>query len=1114
MRRISILGTLILALSFQALAGSSLSCDGANQYVSVPGSTNLTPTPVTFEAWVYPTVATCNTILSMGDGGDNTHTAYIFQISGAGNCGPMNVSLMGGKTGAWDASASTIPLNAWTHVAVTYDGTNKQFFINGVLDSTAAQPGPLFQTNSAMLIGRQGTGCQCNNFNGQLAEVRIWNTIRTSNEIAADMTFSSGGQPGLVAYYHLNEGSGTTAYDASGNGHNGTVAVAAGWANSTPPFVNYALEFFGTNYLTVNPSPSLALSNQLTFEAWVWPQTTNCMTILSRGSGDFSSDYILTVGYDGSNSCGNGYLDFFGVTTNNDTGAWDESPTNEVPAQTWTHVAVTFDGSNKIFYINGSPVGTNARPGVINQTGTPLYIGRQGSTCDCNLFEGLMDEVRIWNVVRTPGEIKQDFDQTLTGMESGLVSYYRFDEGNGLLTADFSDHTNNATLSTSSGVWTNSGVTLIAVPTISDQNVSNITSTSAALVAEVAPNGADTTVWLEYGLTTNYGITTVPSGVTGTNTTPVPTAALLSGLLPGATYHAQWVASNAAGAVYGGDQTIEIPMFAPINVGFPAAEQGSVAAVGDLDNDGWLDILVLGWDAVSNVPVAQIWHNTGSGFASIDAGLTAVKWGSVALGDYDNDGRLDVLLTGTVSNNVDRTEIWRNTGSGFSNVTAVVASGMPAVDSGSAIWGDYDNDGKPDILLTGEHPDDSSGYNFTDVAQIWHNTGSGFVQADVSLPGVTSGSSGWIDFDGDGLLDIFLSGYDNDGNALTQLWRNTGHGFTNINVGVPALGFASFGWADFNNDGKLDFVVSGLSGTFASPNPVTQVWTNSGSGFAKMMDLPGLDGGSVSVADFDNDGLPDIVVTGDNDSNSATTKLFRNTGNGFVDVTAAFASGVPNVDWGFSAWADFDNDGRLDLLLGGNNTMQVWQNGGSTTNSPPTAPTGLTASVSGSSLVLNWQASSDVQTASNSLTYNLRIGTMPGGSDILAPNSAPDGWRRVPQMGPLNRQQFQLPIPQYPRPRYYISVQSIDGALAGSAFSPELALTIPPMFTSWELRSDGSFQAQFNATGGVTYDIQASSDLLHWEDILSVNLGIDSPFLFMDSSATNYPRRFYRFGAQ
>jgi hypothetical protein len=113
----------------------------------------------------------------------------------------------------------------------------------------------------------------------------------------------------------------------------------------------------------------------------------------------------------------------------------------------------------------------------------------------------------------------------------------------------------------------------------------------------------------------------------------------------------------------------------------------------------------------------------------------------VAWGDYDNDGRLDLLLAGS-----DVSQLWRNTGSAFSNVTASVAPGLPGIYAGSVAWGDYDNDGRLDFLLN---------------SQLWRNTGSGFSNVTASVaPGLPGGYRGsWGDYDNDGRLDLLLTGY-------------------------------------------------------------------------------------------------------------------------------------------------------------------------------------------------------------------------------------------------------------------------------------------------------------------------------------------------------------------
>src|SRR6266542_4653441 len=169
---------------------------------------------------------------------------------------------------------------------------------------------------------------------------------------------------------------------------------------------------------------------------------------------------------------------------------------------------------------------------------------------------------------------------------------------------------------------------------------------------------------------------------------------MLDGLMGGPSYHYRLVATNAFGAMYGADQTFSLG-FVPIPIpGLPGVDGGSVAW-GDFDNDGRLDFLFtgyVGYGGGGSPYVSQLGRNTGSGFSNVTAsvapGLPGVG-SCVAWGDYDNDGRLDFLLTG-----LHRSQLWRNTGAGFSNVTASVAPGRPGVECGFVAWGDYDNDGR------------------------------------------------------------------------------------------------------------------------------------------------------------------------------------------------------------------------------------------------------------------------------------------------------------------------------------------------------------------------------------------------------------------------------------
>lgn len=366
------------------------------------------------------------------------------------------------------------------------------------------------------------------------------------------------------------------------------------------------------------------------------------------------------------------------------------------------------------------------------------------------------------------------------------------------------------------------------------------------------------------------------------------------------------------------------PGFTLTNVALPGVAHSSVVC-GDFNNDGRSDVLVTGADGSFN-GLGQIWQNHSSGhFTNLNVALPGISSSAVARGDFDNDGRLDLLLTGFAGvdgNNfpIYLSQVWQNLGDGaFTNVQA----GLPGVDTGAVALGDFDNDGRLDILLTG--------YSATGaVAQVWRNRGNGtFTNINAGLPAVLYSAVALGDYDNDGKLDILLSGTPNGfaNTALTQLWRNLGNGtFAQISTPLPGVTQGALAWGDLDQDGRLDILLSGYTITGA----VCQVWRNLGDGSFTNMQVgrPGVYESSVALGDYDNDGHLDIVLAGLDNLSHPICQVWRNTGNwGFTNLNAGFA-GIHN---GSVAWADFDNDGRLDLLLAGldsigNPTLQVYHN--------------------------------------------------------------------------------------------------------------------------------------------------------------------------------------------
>jgi predicted nucleotidyltransferase len=187
-------------------------------------------------------------------------------------------------------------------------------------------------------------------------------------------------------------------------------------------------------------------------------------------------------------------------------------------------------------------------------------------------------------------------------------------------------------------------------------------------------------------------------------------------------------------------------------------------AWGDYDNDSDLDLLLTGKPALS-----KIYRNDGDNTFTeqTEISLIGVAFSSVAWGDYDNDGDLDILLTGYASTYQYVSKIYRNNGNNtFTEQTTISLTG---VFYGDVAWGDYDNDGDLDILLTG----DTGSLNTDQVTKIYRNNGDNTFtdETGITLASVTCGSVAWGDYDNDSDLDILLTGITSSG-VVAKIYRN------------------------------------------------------------------------------------------------------------------------------------------------------------------------------------------------------------------------------------------------------------------------------------------------------------------------------------------------------
>ncbi|HMG71531.1 MAG TPA: FG-GAP-like repeat-containing protein [Gemmatimonadaceae bacterium] len=354
-----------------------------------------------------------------------------------------------------------------------------------------------------------------------------------------------------------------------------------------------------------------------------------------------------------------------------------------------------------------------------------------------------------------------------------------------------------------------------------------------------------------------------------------------------------------------------------------ASDAGPKAlATGDVDGDGTDDVFVSSWSSAQGKSVPHL-YRVQSGFvrdATDRSGISLPQGAAFAtFADYDNDGWLDLFVIGGEG----RGHLFRNRGDGtFVDVTAKTGIG-DAKGARKAVFGDFDHDGDLDLLLVGKGPRTLYRNNldgtFTDA------TGSlGLAGTDDARDAV------FADFDGDGRIDIFIANehgsnllFHNGGaQHFIDVTATSGLATRDDGSGASAVG-------DYNNDGFLDLFVANAS-AFAPT-----LWLNKGNGtFTRdtrsngaLRVLENATGSAATFVDYDNDGWLDLVVGGGfvvrhrqpappHVDGTASVFLFRNDGTGkFLDRSTLIPA--PSRASGASAIAvsDVDDDGDEDLLL-------------------------------------------------------------------------------------------------------------------------------------------------------------------------------------------------------
>ncbi|MDD5397434.1 MAG: LamG domain-containing protein, partial [Candidatus Moranbacteria bacterium] len=467
------------------VSGKCLAFDGANDYVSLPNDivtvSNIRSKGVTYSAWIK----TANNASEQRVIGQKQSSGYSDYSSGGIGISASGQARMVAydDSGAYKYSNSTTILqaNTWYFITGTYDPTDQKIrvYVNGNLEGSAISIVTFSRliANNDNKIGISAHATTPYPFNGSIDEPKIYSYARSAAQIAMDYNAGLAGMgakdgvansfgdksdkwmtDGLVSWWKMDEASwnGTAGEvaDAGGNNLNGTAMNSATTALGKN---GNGGNFNAGSYVDAGASTKFDMTNKLTVSLWFKSnsatQNAGLVSKWTTGAGTNNS-FAFSLGADiGANRFG------FVVQQSSGGAVINNTPTETYNVGEWTHLTGVADGKFVHVYKNGVEVGTPvAYDGTIKVTTKKMILGRLREEDAIYPFNGMLDDVRVYNRALSPAEVSQLASWTPTPTSKTPVGYWKMDEGSG-------DTINNSVASFSkylgtkynSTAWSNDG---------------------------------------------------------------------------------------------------------------------------------------------------------------------------------------------------------------------------------------------------------------------------------------------------------------------------------------------------------------------------------------------------------------------------------------------------------------------------------------------------------------------------------------------------------------------------------------------------------------------------------------------------------------------------------